>query len=254
MSRGSNSKAGRQNQLSVLGLTGALLLALPTASFAVVGFASSEVSGDVANSAFDFFTPATVDPALAARVADKARARGLRFTPATGSPVARSKPVNVAVRIDREAAQAISIRKALDILPGKATAIAALQPAKFNLGTARGYQSFAQPVERAIELPSNVSRLDVPDLAEFKPSKARDDKPSRLQPRISLEDNAIAGRSQNTLDANEASVDVGGSFRVLKNLDVTAGVRLSQERDRLAPLTDSSQDSQSVYVGTQVRF
>ena len=254
MSRGSNSQAGKQRQLPVLGMAGALLLALPTASLAVVGFASAGVSGNTAEAAFDFFTPATVDPALAARVADKARAKGLRFTPATSSPVARTKPVTVAVRVDREAAQAISVRKVIEAAPGKAAAVAALQPAKFNLGTARGYQSFAQPVERTIELPSNVSRLDVPDLAEFKPAKARDGKPSRLQPRISLEDNAIAGRSQNTLDANEASVDVGGSFRVLKNLDVTAGVRLSQERDRLAPLTDSSQDSQSVYVGTQVRF
>jgi len=35
---------------------------------------------------------------------------------------------------------------------------------------------------------------------------------------------------------------------------VTAGVRYSQERDRLGPLTDGTQDSQAVYLGTQFRF
>jgi hypothetical protein len=31
-------------------------------------------------------------------------------------------------------------------------------------------------------------------------------------------------------------------------------VRISQERDRLDPLTNSIQDSQAVYVGTQLKF
>jgi len=47
---------------------------------------------------------------------------------------------------------------------------------------------------------------------------------------------------------------LGGSYSVTRNLDVTAGVRLKNERDRMAPLTDSRQDSQAVYVGTQFRF
>jgi hypothetical protein len=37
-------------------------------------------------------------------------------------------------------------------------------------------------------------------------------------------------------------------------MDVTAGVRLRDERDRLAPLTNKQNDSQAVYVGTQIRF
>ena len=48
--------------------------------------------------------------------------------------------------------------------------------------------------------------------------------------------------------------DVGGAYRVTRNLDVTAGVRYSQDRERLKPLTDGKQDSQAVYVGTQFRF
>ncbi|MEO0644299.1 MAG: hypothetical protein AAFY47_12925, partial [Pseudomonadota bacterium] len=82
-----------------------------------------------------------------------------------------------------------------------------------------------------------------------------EDKPSRLQPRIELEDERLTGRSVNTLDDLGAqTVDVGGSFRISPKVDVTAGVRLSQERERLDPLTNSVQDSQAVYVGTQIKF
>jgi hypothetical protein len=49
-------------------------------------------------------------------------------------------------------------------------------------------------------------------------------------------------------------LDVGGSYSLTKNIAVTAGLRLNNERDRMAPLTDSRQDSQAVYVGTQFRF
>jgi len=41
---------------------------------------------------------------------------------------------------------------------------------------------------------------------------------------------------------------------VTRNVAVTAGVRYSSERDRIAPLTDTTQDSQAVYVGTRFRF
>jgi hypothetical protein len=41
---------------------------------------------------------------------------------------------------------------------------------------------------------------------------------------------------------------------VTGNLRVTAGVRYSAERERLAPLADGQQDNQSVYVGTRFRF
>lgn len=53
-----------------------------------------------------------------------------------------------------------------------------------------------------------------------------------------------------------STIDVGGSYSLSRNLDVTAGVRYkSQDRDRLAPLSDNQQrDSQAVYVGTAFRF
>ncbi len=248
MARGVNRLADKRRKLPLLGAVGAAMLVLPTAGLAVVDLASADVD---ASSPLGFFTPASVDPDLAARVAQKARERGIRFTPAGSNPIVNGKTVTVAVRINTETAQAVSVRSAIDAAPGKAELLAAMQSSKFNLGTARGYQSFARP----IQLPSTVRNLSVPDLSEFAPATPRaENRPGRLQPRIELEDRAIAGRSINTLDASESSVDVGGSFRLSKNLDVTAGVRYSQERDRIAPLTDSVQDSQAVYVGTQIRF
>lgn len=254
MARGTNIRAGKRRKLPLLGVTGALMLALPTASLAVVGFGSTD--GLSSDSPFGIFTPASIDPDLAARVADKARAKGIRFTPAGSNSDLRSKTVTVAVRVDADTADAISVRSAIDTAPGVGNALAALKPAsqasRFNLGTSRGYQSFARPVE----LPSNVQNLSVPDLSEFEPAQPRAvKKPSRLQPRIELEDEAIAGRSPNTLDAlGSQTVDVGGSFSLSRKIDVTAGVRYSQERERLDPLTNSVQDSQAVYVGTQIKF
>ena len=50
------------------------------------------------------------------------------------------------------------------------------------------------------------------------------------------------------------SVDVGGSFRLARNLDVTGGVRYKIQNDRLEPLADQRRDSQAVYIGTAFRF
>jgi hypothetical protein len=200
----------------------------------------------------DVFTPASVDPALAARVAEKARARGIRFTPASATPISGERTVTVAVRVDDENAQAISVRKAINAAPGRGIGLTALDTSRFQLGSARGYKSFA----RTVDLSANVNSMSLPDLAQFEPSRPKaDEKPSRLQPRIELEDRPIVGRSPNTLDSiGTQTVDVGGSFSLSPNLNVTAGVRYSQQRERLDPLTNSVQDSQAVYVGTQIKF
>lgn len=231
---------------------GALALALPSAGLALAGSAAEHAAPSLAKYGLDVFTPASVDPELAARVADKARARGIRFTPARAASLAGKRTVTVAVRVDGDKAQAISVRKAVDVTPGRVVGVGGLEASRFQLGAARGYKSFA----RTADLSGQVRDLPMPDLAQFEPAKPKAEaKPSRLQPRIALDDRAIAGRSPNTLDSIGAqTVDVGGSFRLSPNLNVTAGVRLSQERDRIDPLTNSVQDSQAVYVGTQIKF
>ncbi len=272
MTRMHTNTAGKQLKLPLFGALAALALALPSAGLAVVGLGVGDSAGEPV---FDLFTPASVDPELAARVADKARERGIRFTPAGANAVTNDRTITVAVRIDDQTAQAISIRSAVDAAPGTGPGIAGIQASRFNLGTARGYQSFARTQKApsnpsAASLPDSIrdagarnltaaSRLtnpNMPDLSEFEPARpTRQDEPSRLQTRIELEGETVTGRSPNTLDAlSSQTVDVGGSFRLSPNLDVTAGVRLSQERDRLDPVTNSVQDSQAVYVGTQIRF
>ena len=244
---------GKGGMLPTL-LAGAVIgLALPSAGLAVVsaGFDSDTLS----DGAYTQFTPATVDPQLAQRVAKVARAKGVRFTPAEIN-AGKSRSVTVAVRIDDETARAITVGGALQkAAAGKGLGIAQIAPTRYNLGVSRGYQSFAKPIA-PITLPSSVSRVSMPDLASFKPREgSAAERPGRFQPRIALEEEGNIGRAPNTLEGlGEQSVDVGGAYRVTRNLDVTAGVRLSQERDGLAPLTDSVQDSQAVYVGTQFRF
>ncbi|MEM6493747.1 MAG: hypothetical protein AAF650_05140 [Pseudomonadota bacterium] len=251
MLRRSTSGGSQPLKLPMLGVSAAVLLALPTTSLALVGLGLD--TPDDGSSAFDLFTPASIDPELVARIADKAREKGLRFTPAgTANSRVGDRTVTVAVRIDNETSGAISVRKAAQAVPGAGAGIAALKTSHFDLGTARGYQSFA----RTVTLPDSIRDLSMPDLSEFEPSQpTAQDEPGRLQPRIELEDERLAGRSANTLDDLGAqTVDVGGSFRISSKVDVTAGVRLSQERERLDPLTNSVQDSQAVYVGTQIKF
>ena len=78
--------------------------------------------------------------------------------------------------------------------------------------------------------------------------------PSRFAPQVALDEHEKTGRSPRTFEQGDQQVDLGGSYRLTRNLKVTAGVRYSSDRDRLRPLTDGRQDSQAVYVGTQFRF
>ncbi|WP_435418996.1 hypothetical protein WAB17_05405 [Parerythrobacter aurantius] len=229
---------------------GVVLASLPTAGMAV----TSAVFAPMIEQA-PRFTPAGVDPDLAERVNNRyaAARKAMRFTPAAGRTPA-DRTVTVAVRIDGETARAISVRSAIaaETAPGRRDGIA-IAPSRFDLGIARGYQSFVKP---ATELPSGISKIEMPDLADYTPRQgAAATKPSRFQPRISLENERDAGRAPRTLEgAGETRFDVGGAYRVTRNLDVTAGVRLSQDRGRLAPLTDGVEDDQAVYVGTQLKF
>ncbi len=229
----------------------ALLVAAPTAVLAL----SDNAAGNGAVSEIVPFTPANVDPALARRVAAKIAARGqaMRFTPATGG-LERDRTVTLAIRVDPEEARAIQVRSAIAAAkgePGNGPSIATLAKARYNLGISRGYESFAKPVEPTLGL----KRIEMPDLASFRPRDGVKQTPGRLQPRLTLESDSDTGRSPRTLEGSgEQAVDLGAGYRLSKNLNVTAGVRLSQERDRLAPLTDAVRDDQAVYVGTQFRF
>lgn len=247
---GRSGKQGKLRFVPALLAAAGLAFAIPGAGLAVGG--TTAVIPVDADLGFIPFTPANVDPQLARQVAAMIGTDALRFTPA--SSLSRSdRTVTVAVRVDEATARAMSIRGAIETVSAEAdrAAVLAVVPTRYNLGIARGYQSFAQPV-KPIALPAGIRDMDLPDLSQFRAEKPS--KPSRFQTRVAIEQNSGLG-SPRTLDSpGDQSVEVAGSYRLGRNLDVTAGVRLSQDRDRLAPLTDGVEDSQAVYVGTQIRF
>ncbi|MBC2664466.1 hypothetical protein H7F51_02915 [Novosphingobium flavum] len=194
--------------------------------------------------------PATVDPEMARSIRIGALGRGqmFRFTPA-GSTNRADRAVTVAVRVDPATARAISVGKPIGDAPlsGGAAALRIASTA-YSLGVSRGYQSFTLPGTDKI-------RADMPELSAFRLHSGVPDEPSRLNARISLDEREKTGRAPRTLEGSgEQTVDVGGSYSLTRNLDVTAGVRYSQDRDRLLPQSDATKDNQAVYVGTQFRF
>jgi len=246
---------------------GVCLAALPSALAAVTGNTDRAASlRDVSVAAFGSlgsFTPASVDPKLMDSLRRMAGSHSsesgalFRFTPATAAKSGK-RAVTVAVRVNSDTANLISAHKAAEAGRG----VAGVDPVAFNLGLARGYQSFAQSSSTGVKagtarltLPSEIGKIDAPDLRTFTPAKSASSN-SRFGTIVELDDSsALPGRDPRTLaGAGEMSVDVAGSYRVARNLKVTAGIRYSSERDRLTALTDDAQDNQSVYVGTQFRF
>ena len=67
-------------------------------------------------------------------------------------------------------------------------------------------------------------------------------------------DQPLAGAPKLVEDPSAYSLDVGGSYSLTRNIDLTAGLRYKSERERLARLADDRRDSQAVYVGTAFRF
>lgn len=250
MGKAGNSTRQAAHKLPMLLAAAGLAFGVPTAGLAYVALSGDAKVAD--NNNIGIFTPASVDPGLALRVAQQSADSKIRFTPA-GTTGKRERTVTVAVRVDSDTARAITFRSAIENAAGAGAGLSGLTLTRYNLGTARGYKSFARPT---LAMPEGVRSIEMPDLATFTPSEGTPaDKPSRFQPRIALEPNGKAGRAPNTLEAlGSQTVDLGGAYRVSRNLNVTAGVRISQERDRLTPLTDAQQDSQAVYVGTQFRF
>lgn len=246
------STFGLKSRLAA-GIAGAaLVVAIPTAGLAVNLLGDDAVT---APDTFASFTPASADPRLAEMIQARSgsKLRMMRFTPA-GSNSSADRAVTVAVRIDDEAAQAISVRSAINsVREPAALAGSQITSTRYNLGLARGYRRFAQ----APALSQPLSNAAIPDLSDFEPSSQTREEPSRFAARIALgEEERAAPASPQTLDSIvDQSLDVAGSYRLTRNIDVTAGVRYQQDRDRRSALPNvEQQDSQAVYIGTQFRF
>lgn len=245
--------AGMASAALLCGAVG--LLALPSAVLAFSNRLEAVPASTATNAASGDFVPAEVDPRLTRSITVRALSKGriFRFTPAATPSRVDASVVTVAVRLNGASLSQLGLRRPT-VVPSSSSATLAIAPTAYSLGTARGYRSFAQnPATPAGS--GTIRQLDVPDLASFQPrGGVAQSTPSRLVPRIALDERQKAGRSPRTFEQSDQQVDVGGSYRLSRNLDVTAGVRVTSDRDRLRPLTDGRQDSQAVYVGTQFRF
>jgi hypothetical protein len=118
----------------------------------------------------------------------------------------------------------------------------------YNLGAAIGWQRFV--------VSGDLANVDTGPL--FGERKAADIGLSYAGKRWSTTVQLSADRSgvSNRFLGRDESValDVGGSYRIATNIDVTGGVRYKMQRDRLDSTVDNRRDSQSVYVGTAFRF
>ncbi|KUR73676.1 hypothetical protein AQZ52_01525 [Novosphingobium fuchskuhlense] len=252
--------------------------ALPLIGCALIGLAAAPALAGAISLGFDnvpvslsarggvgSFTPASIDQQLVSQLAAQieghkpGHVRLFRFTPA-GMDNRPDRAVTVAVRVGEVGSQNLVVRTAVaGGSPGAAPI--RIAPTVYNLGLARGYQSFAATPGFVRESPRmDIQRLEMPDLRAIGRSKdsfaaSSASAPARLAPRIELDTRDRMGHAPRTFEGQaDYQVDLGGSYSLTRNLDVTAGVRYSPERDRLRPLTDGKKDSQAVYVGTQFRF
>lgn len=192
------------------------------------------------------FTPAAADPRLAAVFARGGLdTSGFRFTP-TDSHRSGSHAVTVAVRA-RSTRTALAAGRTSSFADSAATV--SLTPIAYNLGVAVGWRRFA--------LSGDISKVDLAGMPGSR--EAVDVGVSYTAHRFTGRVKAVADRPPANApklieDAPAYSLDVGGSYRLTRNLDVTAGVRYKAERDRLVQLSDDRRDSQAVYVGTAFRF
>jgi len=244
--RNSSKRGGLTASVAAVAL---VLAGIPTAGLALDALGGSKL--DLAHGSFSF-TPASVDPELAAFVAGRSDgSHRMRFTPA-GVAEQGKRPLTVAVRVDGETAHAIEVRSAIDAAQDQMAGSAVhIVSARYSLGLARGFQSFAQPSV----VSKKLTDAAMPDLSSYTPAPALPEQ-SRFASHVALAHEEKPGVAPRTREAlGEQSVDLATSYRLTRNLDVSAGVRYSQAHDRIAPVSDpSSQDSQAVYIGTQFRF
>jgi hypothetical protein len=189
------------------------------------------------------FTPAAADPRLAAALARSGlNATGFRFTPAAA--IGKGRAVTVAVRARSGTAAPVA-----DATTPASVANIGIAPVAYNLGVGVGWKRFA--------LSGDVKRIDtgVAPGGREGASAGISYNANKWSTRVQVAADRPVGSAPRTLTGGDSmSLDVGGSYRLTRRLDVTAGLRLRSERNRLDRLEDERRDSQAVYVGTAFRF
>ncbi|NJC35028.1 hypothetical protein GGR88_002542 [Sphingomonas jejuensis] len=231
-----------------LAVAGGALIASALAVVPAVG-APSTVDRRVARPAptrsIGTFTPAAADPRLAASLLRAGALGGnLRFTPSSAVR-GTARAMTVAVRSSSNRPASVAERVAAQSQEAAGVGIA---PVAYNLGASVGWRRFSLDGDvRHVDtgpLPGSRERVDV-GVSYNAP---------RWTARIQAQRDEPRGTSRLVSEGGSYSVDVGGSYRLTRNIDLTAGVRYSAERDRLQARADERPDSQAVYLGTAFRF
>lgn len=191
------------------------------------------------------FTPATVDPKLAAEFGSKSPIADFKFTPA--APKGRPSQIRVAIRA--RGADVRSGRNADLASLNSNSAIGALTPASYNLGVAVGWRRFAVTGEVAKSRAPAIG-LGARETAVVGVNYSL----KRFTGRVAASAERTANNAPALVDERGYAVDVGGSFDISRRFAVTGGVRYKIEQDRVSALKDERRDSQAVYVGTAFKF
>jgi len=222
--------------------------AISVALAVVPGLAQSAARPVWRAPAIGSFTPASADPRMAdvIRRAGISR-RGMRFTPS--SATARDRPVTVAIRARAET-PAQARRDAEIAMAATSSNTSSITPIAYNLGVSVGWKRFA--------IAGDLARVQgglIPGRSRESADLGVSYSGRRWSTGVSVSaDRPIETAPQIVGNEERVALDVGGSYSIARNIDITGGVRYQRERDRLQPVEDQRRDSQAVYVGTAFRF
>ena len=201
------------------------------------------------------FTPSSPDPVLAALLTASPESRRLatttlRFTPkggqtapATLTVATHARPVDLRANLS----VATSTAKRAIVAQTATPSTLAVRPSTYDLGESVGWKSFSQrgavaQVDRAL--------TREPLAAPAEQSAGR----SRFGGTMTVEPAAPVVETSRALADRSVELDVAGSYRLSRSIDVKAGVRYRVDRDRLDPDVQSGPDSSALYVGTAFKF
>lgn len=235
---------GLQFRLIGAAFAATLLLASPAVSAKPVPTPKVKIDRKKAKG-IGFFTPVAADPrqsALFDRVGGSFAEPSFRFTP-SGGDSKRAVTVAIRARTNRP-----NTAPGTMITANPSAIYAGLAPSAYSLGASLGWKHFA--------LSGDFSRIDggaVPDtreLADIGVSYSG----SKWSTRLLFGAERATGKT-NIAGPDEAlSVDLGGSYSLTRNLELSGGLRYKSQRERIDQQSDQRRDSQAIYVGTAFRF
>jgi hypothetical protein len=215
-----------------------------------------------ADSWLNTYTAAGVDRKLAAkfnllksgRNLVVVKSRAFPFTPA-GINRGAARTMTIATRTDSPlSANAISTRNAVRTFDPGAVSIVQLNQTDFSLKAARGWQGFKLPPTARPALKAPVADITVA-AGSFRLEDKVPAKKSRFKTDLKLvQAKETAPSPRGSAAAGEYRFGLESSFSLSRRIDLTAGVRVNSERDRVAPAVDERKDNEAVYVGTKIRF